>query len=237
MEPRRALLARGPSNRNMRGNGLGLALAVSLLLPVPAPAALPWSTPFEIGERVIFEGTVVDLQGTPLGGVEVRLEASHPGAFDFLKFRRQASVLKEERTLTDANGRFRLEWVWEQEMRRFEVVAAVRDRGPSGPRLHELTRKSIRDRLRWGSPVVVTLVVEQADFVRKLQQFEAGIQTSDERSIYESWGRPDHVERKLRPDLIEVSWWYYELGRVARFHNGKLVESEEFPPVPARRSS
>ena len=33
---------------------------------------------------------------------------------------------------------------------------------------------------------------------------------------------------------LESAWWYFGLGRVARFLDGRLLEVESYPPVPAR---
>lgn len=179
------------------------------------------------------EGLVVDREGTPLSGLEVRLIRDEPGKLDLLQFRRLPPNQKVESTQTDSQGRFRLEWTWEEGFRRFELVVLIRDPGPQGPRFRELARQSIRERFRWGSPVVLTLVVEQGDFVRKLQQFAASVESRDERRVLETWGRPDHIDRKLLPTGIEASWWYYELGKVARFRNGELIETQDFPPIPS----
>jgi hypothetical protein len=209
----------------------GLAFAMAGLGLRPAFAALPWSAPFQAGERVSVEGLVVDRAGTPLAGLEVQLLRAAPGRMDLLHLRRLPPNQKVESSRTDAQGRFRLEWTWEEGFRRFELVVLLRDPGPQGPRYRELARQSIRDRLRWGSPIVLTLVVEQGDFVRKLQQFEASIESLDESRVFETWGRPDHIDQKLLPGGKEASWWYYEIGKVARFRNGELVETQDFPPI------
>jgi len=74
-------------------------------------------------------------------------------------------------------------------------------------------------------------VVSDADFVRNLREFLATISSEDERRVHRQMGEPDKVERIDYPDHREVSWWYFESGKVYRFRDGRLEQIEPFDPV------
>jgi hypothetical protein len=81
--------------------------------------------------------------------------------------------------------------------------------------------------------VVASLVVQNknAQFVTKLRELLASIKSDDERRVYDEMGKPDKVERVVYPGRTEVSWWYFDAGRVYRFQDGRLEQVVPFEPV------
>jgi hypothetical protein len=100
-------------------------------------------------------------------------------------------------------------------------------RRAGGERFEVLSRQDVSGRIRKANPLVVSVAVENADFVRTLREFLATIDTDDERRVYQSQGKPDRVEERGR----ERTWWYFEHGRAYRFRDGALVEVKPFDPV------
>ena len=197
--------------------GLALALAA-------APSA---EARHEKGQSISITGLVTDAEGTPLADARVVLEASR----EVFSLRRLRPVLRDTArvgAVTNARGEFSLAWPWDSFYNHFEVVAGVRVRDGREERLEVLARTEVTRRVVRNDTVVVTLVVENADFVRKLRAFVASIDTDDERRVYQQMGTPDRIEERGG----EAKWYYFERGRMFRFEAGRLVETKAFSPVP-----
>jgi hypothetical protein len=205
------------------------ALLLALAVAGPARAALPWSLPFAEGEIVRFAGTVADPAGRPIPGIEVALVASNR-KFDLRSFARVPGEVERRVVRTDARGEYAIDWTWDSRFREFAVLAFVTARAPGGESERELARADVGKRLRQGSPVLATLTVENADFFYALRDFVASLASEDEHRVYAEAGRPDSVERR-EGAIREADWWYYALGRVYRFRDGRLTEVERFEPV------
>jgi len=205
-------------------------LALALLAAAPAGAALPWGEPFQVGAAVRFEGTVADAEGRPLEDVEVTLEASRT-RLDWRALERVPAATATRSTRSNERGEFAFDWAWQEGFRRFELVASIAVRGPGGEARQELARVDLSARLRQGSPVAATLTVADAEFVRALRAFVASLASADEHGVYAEAGKPDSVDRREAPGGATAAWWYFELGRVYRFRDGRLTEIERFAPV------
>jgi hypothetical protein len=185
------------------------------------------------GERVQVTGLVADRQGKPLDGVRVTLEVSR-SYFSVRQFRRtQVDDVRRVSAVTNAQGEYTLEWPWDSYFNHFELTAGVAVRKGRADRLEELAREDVTKRLLGGSPVVVSLVIENVKFLESLRQFLAMVKSEDERRTYDEMGKPDKVQRFEYPDHVEASWWYFESGRVYRFRSGRLEQVVPFTPVPA----
>lgn len=183
------------------------------------------------GERIQFTGAVADPQGRPLSNVRVTLEVTRT-YFSVRQLRRtQAEDIRRVSAVTDASGQFTLQWPWDNYFNHFELVVGVPVRQARQERVEELSREDITRRVDAGSPVVTSLVVQNAAFVTKLREFVASVQSADERKVYDEMGRPDKVERVQYPERTEVSWWYFDAGRVYRFRDGRLEQVVPFEPV------
>lgn len=203
-------------------------LWVLLLAASPVAAAR-----FAQGERVQITGAVSDPQGRPLSDVRVSLEVTRT-YFSVRQLRRtQTEEVRRVTAVTDAGGQFTLTWPWDSYFNHFELVVGVPVRKARQEQLVELAREDVTRRLQGGSPVVVSLVVQKqnAEFVTKLRELLATIRSDDERRVYDEMGKPDKVERVQYPGRTEVSWWYFEAGRVYRFKDGRLEQVVPFEPV------
>jgi hypothetical protein len=206
------------------------ALTLFVILGVAGPAS---AARYDQGQRVQVTGLVSDRQGKPLEGIRVTLEASR-SYFSVRYFRKtQADDVRRVSAVTNAKGEYTLEWPWDSYFNHFELTAGMAVRKGRTDRLEELAREDVTKRLLGGSPVVVSLVIENAKFVESLRQFLAMVKSEDERRTYDEMGKPDKVQRLEYPDHVEDSWWYFESGRVYRFRSGRLEQVVPFTPVPA----
>jgi hypothetical protein len=185
------------------------------------------------GDRVQLTGVVTDPQGRPLSDVRVTLEVTRT-YFSMRRLQRtQTEEIRRVSAATDASGQFTLNWPWDSYFNHFELVVGVPVRKNRKETLAELTREDVTQRLQGGSPMVASLVVpaKNAEFVVKLRELLASIRSEDERRVYDEMGKPDKVERVQYPGRSEVSWWYFDAGRVYRFRDGRLEQVVPFEPV------
>jgi hypothetical protein len=197
-----------------------------------APAAAV--APFLDGDRVQFTGLVTDAAGKPLPGVQVALEAAHR----YLSWREMRHTTKDARRVsatTNAQGEYAIEWPWDDYFDHFELLAGVSVRRGKEETLQALERVDVTARVDAGDPVVSAIVVHNRALLDRLREFVASVESADERRVYEEMGTPDDVKRVNyagRPRESEVSWWYFEAGRVYRFRDGRLEQVDRFDPVP-----
>ncbi|MEM1247363.1 MAG: hypothetical protein AAGA81_11040 [Acidobacteriota bacterium] len=184
------------------------------------------------GEIVEITGRVTDEAGNPVEGVEVRVEGSRK-AFSYKRFRREKFNPAMLQTLTDANGNYSFEWQWHDYYNRFELSAVIGVRFGDQMKTEVLGSSDITERMKEGAPVVAPLVLENADFLYNLRQFESSVKSNDQRRIYGERGRPDKVEITEFADATEEAWWYFSLGATYLFRDGRLSEVVNFDPVPS----
>lgn len=208
-------------------------LAVLAGVASPAPAAW-WSRfPFAAGEAIVVSGTVTDAAGKPLPDLEVILEASNL-QFSLRPFGRSPASIHRVSGRTDARGQYEVRTAWDSSWDHLELAVGVPLQRATGSKVQVLERLDITRRLRQGSPAVVGLLVQDTSFITNHQAFLASLTSDSMKTAYREQGRPDRVDRLDTPAAEEVSWWYYEAGRVLRFRDGVLVDSQTFDPVPKR---
>jgi hypothetical protein len=196
---------------------------------VSAPAALA-AAPYQDGQHLQFTGIVSDKLGQPLTGVKVVLEVSRT-YFSVRHLRREAADMRKVSGTTDARGEYSLDWPWDSYFNHFEIAVGVPVRRAKEERLEELERLDVTQRALASTPVVSAIVVQNAEFITHLREFLASVSTDDEHKVYDEMGRPDRVEKVQYPGWMEISWWYFETGRVYRFRDGRLQQVVPFEPV------
>jgi len=208
---------------------LALGLAACLLLLVTTDPAAARSR-YEDGQKIQLTGLVTDPNGMPMANLHVVLEASR-SVFSVRRFGREKKDLTRLSGLTNERGEYTLEWPWNDYYNTFDLVVGVPIRRPDGERLRVLERIDITRKIERGSPVVTAVVVGDASFVRNLRDFLATIDSADEHRVHREMGEPDRVEEVSYGSSREVSWWYFESGKVYRFRDGRLQAIEPFDPV------
>jgi hypothetical protein len=209
-----------------------LAALAGLLCLLAAGAAAPAAAVrYDQGQRIQVTGVVADSQGQPLEGLRVVLEVSRT-YFSIRSLRRTADPdVRRVSATTDARGNYTVEWPWDSYFNHFELAVGVPVHTPAGETLQELARQEITRRVEAGSPAVVAVTVENRAFLDNLRQFLSSIRTDDQRKVYQEMGKPDRVRNVQYPGYLESSWWYFEAGRVYRFHDGHLEQVTPFDPV------
>jgi hypothetical protein len=202
-----------------------LALAGVAAAAVPARAVH-----YKQGDPVQVTGIVSDAKGAPLEGVQVVFEAAR-SYFSLRQLHRDEKDLRRVTAVTDAHGAYTLVWPWDGYFNRFSIVAGVPVKARQGERLEELDRQEVTRQVNAGSPVVLSVVVQNRDFLDRFRAFLAAIQTDDQRKVYDELGKPDKVQNVESPGHLESSWWYFEEGRVYRFRDGRLQQVVPFDPV------
>ena len=202
---------------------LGCVLFLSFVLPLAAAR-------YAQGERVEITGAVSDAQGQPIENVRVMLVATR-SYFSLRELRRTEGETRRVAATTDASGSYTLTWPWDSYFNQFELVAGVPVRkAKGGETLEVLAREDITRKMR-GSPVVTSLAIQNRQFIDRLREFLASIDSDDERRIYEEMGKPDRIQRVESPGHLEESWWYFESGRMYRLRDGRLEQVVPFNPV------
>lgn len=207
---------------------VALVALLSAALPRTAAAAQP--APPANAERVQVSGIVTDSQGKPLPDLRVVLEASRR-SFSLREMRRADRDVRRVSAVTNARGEYSLEWPFDSFFNNFELQVALAVKKGEGDRLDVLQRQDVTQRLLKGGPVVAALVVERPGRIDAMRRFVAGIDSEDERRVYGELGNPDEVKAVRYPDHEEVSWWYFESGRMYRFRDGALEQVVHFDPV------
>lgn len=197
-------------------------LAMALVATSPAEASA-----YQKGEPVQFTGLVTDGDGTPIGDVQVVLEASR-NKFSYLKLRRERVDDFRVSSTTNSSGEYRIRWPWNEYYNGFELLVTIPVRRKDGEHLRVLLRKDISELALTGSPVVTPLVIEDTSFLVTFRRFLAALDSDDEKRVYQEQGRPDKVEE---PRAGEGAWWYFDRGKVYRFENGRLTKVDSFDPI------
>jgi hypothetical protein len=211
-----------------------LLAACSLLAPPPASSAQPpWSKnkAYPDGQIVVITGTVTDSDGQPIPQVDLVLEAARR-AFNVRRMRDVTEEPRQVRARTDDAGQYSVEWEWHHYYNAFDLAVVV-PIGVRGGRERDevIARVDLSDRIAQGTPVVVPVTVDDTRLLQEVRAFLADLDTDDERRIHTQEGKPDRVDQVARPDYDEETWWYFSIGALYRFRDGKLAEVENFEPV------
>jgi hypothetical protein len=138
---------------------------------------------------------------------------------------------------TDARGRYALDWAWDDHYNHFELAVGLAVPGSRGhAEMEVLEHQDVSDRMAAmagasETALATRFTLANAAYVEKVRRFVAGIASDDERRVYGEMGHPDEVKSVRFPDHEEVSWWYFESGKVYRFESGRLAQVTPFDPV------
>jgi hypothetical protein len=178
-------------------------------------------------------GLVTDAEGRPVPGVRVVLEATRR-SFSLREMHRTDRDSRRISTLTSERGEYKLQWPWDDYFNHFVLLAGIEVRHAREEKLEVLEHEDISEPIRAGSPVVAPILIHNRALVDRVHEFVASVQSADERRIYDEMGTPDDVKRVSYAGSErqgEVAWWYFDAGRVFRFHDGRLDQVERFDPV------
>jgi hypothetical protein len=212
------------------------ALLGLLLLLAAGSLTAAAAARYDQGQRIQVTGIVADAQGQPLQDLRVTLEVSRT-YFSMRDLRRTADPdVRRVSATTDAHGNYTIEWPWDSYFNHFEVTAGVPlrarlENSATGEKVEELTRQDVTRRMNAGTPVVVAVTIDDRKQLDNLRQFLASIQTDDMRKVYQDMGKPDRIRNVQYPAHLEISWWYFEAGKVYRFRDGHLEQVTPFEPV------
>jgi hypothetical protein len=189
-----------------------------------------------IQETRVVTGRVTDETGKPVASSPVvvvarslELATMH---FEYVERGR-----KEIKASTDAEGRYRIEFVPAQAGNNF-FLFFYDVSGFDGVRYKRPAATEITGLLKNGESLVANQVLEASltwpEVARQIAFYGAG---SERGRILRSHGLPDKRERP--PDAagdVEV-WWYYEAGVSFWFTGDTLTKTNKFPPIRGASSS
>ncbi|MDH3404751.1 MAG: carboxypeptidase-like regulatory domain-containing protein [Acidobacteriota bacterium] len=233
---------------NVRRRLVCCSLSVFLGLVAAAPGSAAERPTYGEGRRIEIQGVVTDAAGAAQPGRTVMLEAYHHG-FDLSSLnprkRGEKKGLVQRTAVTDAEGRYALEWPWHDYYNRFEL--AVGDARTDGFRA--LERVDLSQRILQGSPVIVSFRLGAAPGgaasggARAAAPERAGsgpapapvaaVPPGEQERVRSREGEPDLVDTLELPYGTEVTWWYFARGRAYRFLDGELRDELSFVPVPS----
>lgn len=207
----------------MRGPG-GIAVAGFLVLTLTGCATV------EIRQARVVGGRVTDESGRPVSASPVVIVGR---SLDLAttQFKYVERARQELRTATDAQGRFRLEFVPASLGNNFFLFFYDRT-GFDGVKYRRPEPLDITHLLRRDGEITVNQVLRFAaawpEVERQVDFYGAD---SERGKILRIFGLPEKREPAGPGGDSEV-WWYYADGVSYWFTGGKLTSTQEFPPIP-----
>jgi hypothetical protein len=189
-----------------------------------------------IQETRVVTGQVTDEAGKPVANSPVMIVAR---TLELAKLRFEYEQLgrKEIRSSTNAEGRYRIEFVPAQAGNNFYLFFYDVS-GFDGVKFKRPEPIEITDLLKQGGESVVNQVLRFSSAWPEVQrQFAFYGAESGRGRILRTHGLPDKRERP--PDAggdVEV-WWYYEAGVSYQFNGDTLTRTSKFQPIQGARPS
>jgi hypothetical protein len=187
------------------------------------------------GTRVV-SGRVTDEAGKPVANCPVVVVARSLDLATF-HFEYVESGRKEVKTSTDAEGRYRIEFVPAEVGNNF-FLFFYDVSGFDGVRYTRPSANEITDLLRNGGEVVVNQTLEPSQTWPEVERQIAFYGAASERGrILRTHSLPDKRERPSGVGGDEEVWWYYEAGVSFWFTGDTLTKTNKFPPIRGASSS
>ncbi len=217
-------------DRGVRAAAVLAAFGLALLTATEADGRT-----YKRGEVISISGRVTGADGQPLANVSVVLEVSRHRFKLGRIFQRGKPSAKSDTlripTAAGQDGSYSFNWRWDPFYDTFELAVALPVRQGGQESFEVFHRKDATALIRQGNPVAVALVIEDGAFLSWLRRFFSDLASDDERRVFDQLGLPDRIDELERSGGTEVSWWYFEAGKVYRFRGGTLAEVEDFEPV------
>lgn len=196
---------------------------ISSLLITPAAEATR-----KDGDSARVSGRIVDAAGKGVPKVAVVLESSRH-AFSLRSMKQVQSEPLRQPTLTDDDGWFHFEWIWDRHHNHYELAVGLEVSREGRPGFEILERHDITDTVVSADITELRLELKQVEWVRWLSRYVEGRIGDDEQQLYRDLGRPE----KLTVDGALSSWWYFTRGKVYRFDGGRREAVVDFEPIKA----
>lgn len=219
-----------PPPRRWRIAAAALVAALAAAAAAPGDGIFRKKGPYREGQVVAFTGQVTDSSGRALGGSTVMLEVAHT-SFRLEKWSRETSDSLRQPVTADESGRYRVDWRWDRYYNSFALVVALKVREDGTDKYEVFHRLEITDRVTGGNPVEVQLVLDDTTAFDDLRAFLAGVDSDDEKRVYQEMGRPDRIDTGEAHYDPDQSWWYFGAGKVYRFREGRLDQVVPFEPI------
>jgi hypothetical protein len=190
-------------------------------------------------DTVTVTGVVTDARGKPLPALQVVLTASKK-FFSFRRFRVREVDAKRVYGTTGEDGSFSLSWPPDESYNSFRLAVALPSSG-EGSEARVLKEVDVTRRMDDGPTVSASLVVDElVPTARGVppppppRPASRGTQegrSADQQRVFLEQGEPDRIRSTPYQGGTEVTWWYFERGKVYRFENGQLRDVVQFSPV------
>lgn len=201
------------------------------------PAVLVACATVEIRETRVVEGRIVDDAGQPVAGSPV-LVLGRSLALVKSRLEYQEHAQQEARVVTDADGRYRLEFIPSTIGNNFYLFFYDRT-GFDWVRYRKPEPIDITDLLRRERRLVINQALLPSPTWREVaRQITFYGEASDRGRILRRHGLPD--KREVSPALggpdAEI-WWYYAEGISYWFSGDELIRTHTFQPIKAAAPS
>ncbi|MCX5734370.1 MAG: carboxypeptidase-like regulatory domain-containing protein [candidate division NC10 bacterium] len=189
-----------------------------------------------IQETRVVTGRVTDEAGKPVASCPVVVVARSM-ELAAARFEYEERGRQEIKASTDAEGRYRIEFVPAQVGNNF-FLFFYDVSGFDGVRYKRPVANEITDLLKNGGLVVVNQALEPSQTWPEVERQVAFYGAGSERGrILRTHGLPEKRERPPDAGADAEVWWYYEAGVSFWFTGDTLTKTNKFPPIRGASSS
>jgi hypothetical protein len=208
-----------------------MAMTKAILATVVLVGVLAGCATVAVQGRRVVTGQVTDESGAPVAGTPV-LVVARSLTLAPLRLEYDERGRREVRTVTDAQGRFRIEFSPAQLGNNF-FLFFYDATGFDRVKYRRSEPVDITERLGRDQTVTVDRVLQfdpsWAEVARQVAYFGA---ESDRSQILRQHGLPDKREAPAGAGAEAEVWWYYLDGVSYSFVGQRLTRTSQFPPMP-----